>query len=155
MTKARAGKKERKRGDANFNHLRLVRICRWPVRREIRFELTWTWQVPRRCHQYPATRSTRLVRDNHPFTPHHHGQRRRHTHVRRRAYCAPQKQGKSKGSRSGRSDRRRQPSMVSLPTPTRGWRDAQSCIRVEKYRPVTLDDVVSHQDITATSASAS
>jgi replication factor C subunit 3/5 len=26
-------------------------------------------------------------------------------------------------------------------------------IRVEKYRPVTLDDVVSHQDITATSGS--
>lgn len=25
------------------------------------------------------------------------------------------------------------------------------CIRVEKYRPVTLDDVVSHKDITSTS----
>lgn len=25
------------------------------------------------------------------------------------------------------------------------------CFRVEKYRPVTLDDVVSHKDITSTS----
>ena len=27
----------------------------------------------------------------------------------------------------------------------------EACVRVEKYRPVTLDDVVSHKDITVTS----